>query len=112
MRVDKGSIDPERMGGGILDLFKRLRGDMDVLALWAISLTWISHFKLEEIVTPSNLKEDLEISEGIGLMKRGEVLRKHIGIIIDLEGFTLMFKTAASSVLSLRLLIGLLTKFR
>ena len=39
---------------------------MDALALWTISLTWISHFKLEEIVTPSNLKEDTEISGEIG----------------------------------------------
>ena len=37
---------------------------------------------------------------------------KHIGIIIDLEVFTLMSKSAASSAMSLRILIGLLTKFR
>ena len=35
---------------------------MDALALWAISITWLFHFKLEEIVTPSNLKEDIEVS--------------------------------------------------
>ena len=45
-------------------------------------------------------------------MKRGEVLRKHIGIIIDLERFTLMSKTAASSAAPLRILVGVLTKFR
>jgi len=71
-----------------------------------------SHFELEEIVTPSNLKEDIEIPGTIGLRKRGEVLRKHIGIIIDLEGFILMSMFAASSVKSLRILIELPTKFR
>ena len=45
------------------------------------------------------------------MRKGGEVLRKHIGIIIDLEGFTLMSKTAALSAISLRILIRLLTKF-
>jgi len=31
---------------GTLNLFKRLRRDMDAIALWTISLTWIPHFKL------------------------------------------------------------------
>ena len=52
------------MGRGTLNLFKSLRRDMDILAFWIISLMWISHFKLEEIVTQSNLKEDIEISGG------------------------------------------------
>ena len=38
---------------------------MYALALLIIFLIWISHFKLEEIVTPSNLKEDSEIPGGI-----------------------------------------------
>ena len=83
--------------GGRLNLFKSFRRDMDTLALWTITLTLISHFKLEEIVAWSNSKEDTEISGGIGLRKRGEVLRKYIVIIIDLEGFTLMSKTAVPS---------------
>ena len=81
---------------------------MDALALWTLSLTWTSHFKLEEIVTENNLKEDTEISGGIALRENDAILRKHIGIITDLEGFTLMSMSAASS---LRILIGLLTKF-
>ena len=100
------------MGWGTLNLFKSFRTDKDALALWIVSFTWISHFKLEEIVTPSNLKGDTETSGGIGLRKRGKVLRKHIGIIIDWEGFTLMSKTVASSAISMRILIGLLTRFR
>ena len=50
--------------GRTLNLFKSLRRDMDALALWTISLTWISHFKVEENVTPSTLKEEIEISGG------------------------------------------------
>ena len=53
----------------MLNLFKSLRRDMDTFGVWAISLTWISLFKLEEIVTPSNLKEDTEISGGIGKVR-------------------------------------------
>ena len=44
---------------------------MDALSLRTISLTWISYFKLEEIVAPSSLKEDTEIHGGIGVTKRG-----------------------------------------
>jgi hypothetical protein len=99
------------MGWRTLNLFNSLRRDMDTLALWTISLTWISHFKLEEIVTTIKLNEETEIFGGIGLRKRGKVLRKHIGIIIDLEGFILMTKSAASFAISLRMLIGLLSKF-
>ena len=87
----------------MLKLFKSLRRDMDAFALWTISLTWMCHFKLEETVTPSYLREDREISEGIGLSKRGEVVRKHIGIIIDLEGLNLMSKTASSSAILLKI---------
>jgi len=41
--------------------------EKDVLALWMIFLTWMSYFKQEEIVTPSNLKEDTGISQRISL---------------------------------------------
>ena len=44
--------------GGTLYLFRSLRRAIDTLAVWMISLTWISHFKFKEIVTPSNLIED------------------------------------------------------
>jgi hypothetical protein len=50
--------------------------------------TWIPHFILEEIVGPSNFKEDMEISGYIGLRKWGWDLKKRIGIIMYLEGFT------------------------
>ena len=56
---------------------------IDTLAKLTMSLTWISHFKFEEIVTRYSLNEDKEISEGIGLTKQGEDLRKPIGIIMD-----------------------------
>ena len=56
---------------------------IDTLALWIISLTWISQFRFEEIVRSSNLKKDTEISGGVGLRKQGENLRKPIGIIMD-----------------------------
>jgi hypothetical protein len=72
---------------------------------------WISYFKFEEIVTPSNLKKDTEISGGIGLRKQGKDLRKQIGIIMDLKGFTVISKPKASSPMSLRILIGSLIKF-
>jgi hypothetical protein len=52
------------MRGGALNLFKSLRTEMDAFALWTISLIWISHIKVEEIVIPSYLKEDTEISGG------------------------------------------------
>jgi len=58
-----------------------------------ISLTWISHFKFEEIATQSSLIEDTEISGWITLRKQDEDLRKQIGIIMDLEGLTVMFKS-------------------
>ena len=70
---------------------------MDALALRTISFTWISHFKLEEIVTPSNLKEDTEISGGIGSRKAGIDFKKFIVIIFDLVEFTFIFRFLASS---------------
>jgi len=100
------------MGGGDIKFIQELKERHGRISFMEIFLAWISHFKLDEIAIPSNLKEDTEISGGIRLKKRCEVLRKRIGIIIDLEGFTLMSKTAASSAISLRILIGLLTKFR
>jgi len=98
--------------GGDVKFIQELKERHGRISFMEIFLAWISHFKLDEIAIPSNLKEDTEISGGIRLRKRCEVLRKRIGIIIDLEGFTLMSKTAASSAISLRILIGLLTKFR
>ena len=95
----------------MLNLFRSLRRAIETLTLWVMYLTWIFHFKCEEIVTPSNLKEDAEISGEIGLRKQGKGLSKHIGIIKDLVGFTVMSKSLASSSISLRILIGLLVKF-
>jgi hypothetical protein len=46
-----------------------------------MSLTWISHFKFEETVMPSSLKEDIEISGGIRVKKQGKDLRTQISII-------------------------------
>ena len=84
---------------------------MDTLALWRMSLTRVSYFKFEEVVTPSSLNEDTEISRGMGLRKQGDDLRKQIGIIMDLEGFTVMSTSKVSSLISLRILVGSLIKF-
>ena len=51
-------------------------------------------------MTPSNLKEEKQISRWAGVRKQGGVLRIHIGIVMDLEGFTLMFKSMASFAMS------------
>ena len=52
-----------------------------------------------------------KISRGIGLRKLGKDFWKHVGIIIDLEGFPLMSKSRVSSTMSLRMLIRPLIEF-
>ena len=54
---------------------------------------------------------DTETSIVIRLRKRGECLRKLIGIIMYFDMFTLMSKSEASCAMSLRMLRGLLIKF-
>ena len=70
---------------------------IDTLALWMMSLTWTSHFRFGETVMPSNFKQDTEISEEMGLRKQGEDLRNQISITMDLEWFTAMSRSKASS---------------
>ena len=62
-------------------------------------------------MTPSSLNDDTEVSGGIELRKQSEDLRKQIGIIMDLEGFTVISRSKASLPISLRILIGSLIKF-
>ena len=87
MWLDNGCVNPQGMRRvGPLNLLRSIRRTIDTLALWVISLTCISCIKFEEIMTPSNLKENTEISRGIGLRKQVDNLRKQISIIMDLEG--------------------------
>jgi len=43
--------------------------ELDALALRMIFLTGTRHFKLEEIMTPSNSKDEREISGEVGIRK-------------------------------------------
>jgi hypothetical protein len=60
-----------------------------------------SHFKLEEIVTPSNFNDKAEIFGRIGLKERDQGFKIKIDNIINLEEFTFIFKSDASCVMSL-----------